>query len=426
MRLRATTAWAVTVLLAAVGCAKTDAGRDTGTGAGGSADGPSTPAPMALDFVRGGTRLLAMGYSSNEARVFRTFHDSQLDFDCEFVSAGEGSDERCVPRARVTVVYTDEDCTELAGWVDYGNGSDPGTAVSSAPRQVATSCPGQPPAPRGTYRLGEQISNEVFGGPSVPLFERSESGCRTAQPPGKVAPPTYRLIPLSEDELARGKRVSVDLGAGLRLVRLIGDDGAELNLGLTSNDGTPCALQRDGECVPEPIARPAPASEGKFITALNADCSEPAYEAPYWANCGDAKYGVEDDGIQPLRVHALKKVTPYFSWQLALPITEALTYNCMRFDDGGVAPPAAPDRDVTGTLPTAATVRLGDGPLYVDWYSRGQSQLLPVTGSFVNGAGEKCQITADVNGTERCAKLDSGGDAVGELTAYPEVTWGPL
>jgi hypothetical protein len=220
--------------------------------------------------------------------------------------------------------------------------------------------------------------------------------------------------------------VSVDLGDGLRLTRLIADDGAELNLGMTGRDGTPCALQRDGECVPEPVAHPAPASSGKFVTALNADCSEPAFEAPYWANCGDAKYGVQDDGVQPVRIHALEKASPFYSWQLTLPVTEALTYSCQRFDEIGVVAPAAPVRDVTGTLPTAGRLRRGAGPLYVDWYSRGQSQLLPVATNFVNDAGQPCQIRPADDGTERCAIVDDWDEVVGDLAAYPEVTWGPL
>jgi hypothetical protein len=177
--------------------------------------------------------------------------------------------------------------------------------------------------------------------------------------------------------------------------------------------------------VPEPIARPAPANAGKFTTALNADCSEPAFEAPYWDNCGEAKYGVQDDGVRPVRVHTLKKASPSFSWQLTLPITEPLTFSCLRFEDSAIAAPRAPERDVTGTLPAASRLRRGAGPLYVDWYSRGQSELLPVA-SFVNEAGEPCQIKRAEDGSERCAIVDERGEVVGELAGYPEVTWGRL
>lgn len=381
-----------------------------------------------------------MGYSSNDARVFRTFHDSQLDFDCEFVSAADGTEQICVPRSRVTVVYTDPDCREPAGWLERSDGSSTGDAVSSGPGAPVTSCPGETPAHRDAYRIGELLAEErVPGELGLRLFERSQGGCHTATPPGKVAPPTYRLTPLSESDLARGKRVSLDLGAGLRLARLVADDGAELNLGVTGSDGTACELQRDGECVPEPIARPSQESSGKFLTALNPDCSEPAFEAPYWSNCGDAKYGVQDDGVQAPRVHALKKAVPSFSWQLTIPITDPLTYSCMRVDESALAAPTAPDHEVTGTLPVAGKLRRGAGPLHVDWYSRGETELVPVLADFrraspgvipapefVDDTGKPCEIRSADDGTERCAVIDGMGQVVGTLTAYPRVIWGRL
>jgi len=394
---------------------------------------------MALEFVRGGSRLVKMGYSLNEARVFHTFHDQQLGFDCEFVSASEGDEERCVPRRLVTVVYTDADCSEPAGWFTQLGDAEPGEAVSSAPRSPGTNCPGQPPPHRDAYRRGERLTEETIGSPRSQLFERSESGCRSAQPPGKVTPATYRLTPIDERELVRAERVSLDVGGGLRLTRLIADDGAALNLTMTSRDGIPCEVQRDGECVPEPIARPAVENSGKFSTALDADCSSPAFEAPYWANCGDPKYGVEDDGEHPPRVRVLEKANAWYSWQLTLPVTDPLSYSCIRYDASGVVTPSAPGRDVTGTLPTAGKLRRGTGPLYVDWYGLGPSELVPVLAdfrraspgvvpapAFVNEAGQPCEIRAADDGTERCAMVDAAGEVLGELTMYPRVSWGPL
>jgi len=440
MRLRATTAWAVTVLLASVGCARTDGGSasepGTGTGAAGADDGP---APMALDFVRGGSRLAAMGYSSDDAQAFATFHDRQLDFDCEFVSATGTDEQRCVPRALVRVVYTDADCSEPAGWLQRSAGAQSGTAVSSAPPESTTNCPGQLPPHRDAYRVGELIFEESVENLDVPLFERGASGCHTATPPGKLAPDTYRLTPLPERELVRGERASIDLGSGLRLTRLIADDGAALNLGATTSDGTPCELQRDGECVPEPIARPSFDNSGKFSTALNADCSVPAFEAPYWANCGDPRYGVQDDGTHPPRVHEVEKVSAYFSWQITLPVTDPISYSCLSFDASGVVAPAAPVREVTGTLPSADQQRRGTGPLHVDWYVRGQSQLLPVLAdfrraspgvvpapAFVNDAGVPCEIRPATDGSEHCAVVDPAGQVGGEIDSYPVVRWGEL
>src|SRR3954467_1115187 len=113
MRLRAPSGWAVSVLLAVVGCGQTRG--VPAPGGGGATSGNDEPV-MALDFAQSGSRLVALGYSSNEAQVFRTFHDTELGFDCSFVPDAAGLHERCAPSAGVTVVYTDAACTELAGW----------------------------------------------------------------------------------------------------------------------------------------------------------------------------------------------------------------------------------------------------------------------------------------------------------------------
>ena len=119
MRLRATAGWAVTVLLAAAGCGQTSGTNDTGSGTGGSDTDPEPGVgTMSLDYVRSGTRVVALGYSSNEARVFRTFHDQELGFDCSFVPDAAGQSQRCVPNQQVPLIYTDADCKEPAGWVE--------------------------------------------------------------------------------------------------------------------------------------------------------------------------------------------------------------------------------------------------------------------------------------------------------------------
>jgi hypothetical protein len=48
-----------------------------------------------------------------------------------------------------------------------------------------------------------------------------------------------------------GQAVAVQTSGGLRLRRLVAEDGAEANLGVTLADGTACTLQRDGSCVAE-------------------------------------------------------------------------------------------------------------------------------------------------------------------------------
>ncbi len=441
MRLRVSKGWAVTVLLASVGCGRTGGVSDTGSGAGGEDGGPVV---MALDYVQSGSRLVALGYSSNEAKLFRTFHDAQLGFDCVFVPDAAGEQQRCVPSSSATVVYTDAACTEPAAWSErlWGDDWRVGDAVSGVANVVADvgrSCPGEAPPHRAAYRLAQQLSEEVIGAPAFSLFQLRDSRCQPASLPAKVTPPVYRLVPLAESELARADRVSLNVGEGLRLTRLLADDGAALNLGVTGTDRTPCEFQRDGECVPEPIARPASAGAAGFTTALNADCSKPAYQAPFPTACGTASFGVDDDGQRPLQVRALEKPTALFSWEIALPVTDPLSFRCDARTTYASEQVAAPGRDLTGTLPTAHKLRRGVGPLHVDWFSVGQSELLPVladsrraspgvvpTAEFVNAAGQACQVMPADDGTLHCAVVDDTGNPVVDLTTFPEVVLGPI
>jgi hypothetical protein len=403
------------------------------------AQGSDDESIQGLMFARSGTRLVALGYSSNEARIFRTFHDQQLGFDCDFTSTPSSDDQRCVPSAQVEVVYTDAACSEPAGWIE-GWGGQPveRDIVSGRPHDVAPLCPGDAPPHRTAYRVGEQLSEETVGAPPIPLWRRSSEGCTVASPPGKVTPAVHRLLPLDEASLARGERRSVKVSDDLRLTRLIADDGAELNLGVTSADGTPCELQRGGECVPEPIARPGSAYEGHFWTALNADCTESAFNVPYPASCGVAKLGVQDDDVRPYKVWSLIQPSVAYGWQVATPATDPVSFSCqpLASEDGQLT---APDRDLTGTFPRANKLRRGTGAIHVDWHSVGENELLPVlldwrhaspgivpTAQFVNDAGKVCQILPAEDGALRCAMVDEQGEIVGDPRAYPEVLEIPL
>src|SRR5690349_15931973 len=127
MRLRALAGWATTVLLGTLGCGQTSGTRDTGSGAG-DEDPDIGTASMSVDYVKSGTRVVALGYSSNEARLFRTFHDQALGFDCNFVPDAAGQSQRCVPNQQVPLVFTDAECQEPAGWIERWGGEEVATA----------------------------------------------------------------------------------------------------------------------------------------------------------------------------------------------------------------------------------------------------------------------------------------------------------
>ena len=405
----------------------TDAG--SGAGSGGGGDGPPV---MSLDFARSGTRVRALGYSSNEARVFRTFHDQELGFDCTFVSDEAGRDQRCVPTPEVTMVYTDASCTEPAAWAD---GPQRPLAVGEAVRGGGSdelTCPGDAPLHRDAYRVGERLREESIGGSPNGLFQLYGGRCQAASPPAKIFPAVVRLIPIPEGELARGHRARVDVGGGLALTRLLADDGAEVTLGVTGTDGTACAFQRDGECVPEPIARPASLLSDKFYTALNADCSAPAFDMPYQLACGVPKYGVDDDGGRP-RVRAMAPAAAVFGLDLIVPVTEPISYSCAPKEVATYAWVAAPGQDVSGTFPAASTLRRGAGPLHVDWWSVNQRALLPIgadpgqgpwgsvpTAQFVDTSGRACDVVTAADGTLHCVTAEQrASDA--DPSTLPEV-----
>jgi hypothetical protein len=391
---------------------------------------------MSLDYVRSGTRVVALGYSSNEARVFRTFHDQELGFDCNFVPDAAGQSQRCVPNQQVPLVFTDMECKEPAGWIERWGGEEVaavGDAVTGQSNaRWRESCPGDLPEHLPAFRVGEKLAEEAIATFPLPVYEMRDDKCQPAQIPGKVAPATYRLVPLPEGELARGERVSVKVSEGLRLTRLIADDGAELTVGVTGADKAPCALQRDGVCVPEPIAQLQLLNDGGHAyNALNNDCSAPAFTLPYPSACGTGKFGIEEDGVNPPKVRALEAVAAYFRWDLVLPVTEPVSYQCASHPVTQTDRVWAPGRDVTETLPRATKLRRGTGPLHVEWFAVGQRELWPVgynsaapgvpTAAFVNEAGKVCTIRTADDGSLRCAQMDDSGELVADLMTFPEV-----
>jgi hypothetical protein len=392
---------------------------------------------MALEFARSGSRLLAMGYSADGAKAFRTFHDQRLGFDCDFAAASSADELRCVPSAHVKVIYRDAECTRPAAWVQRYDGLETNDAVSSTATMAL--CPGDVAPHRESYRLGKQLSEETLDSSSGPaMFETSSAGCGPAGIPGKIAPASFELIPIDEAELARGVRASLKVSDSLRLSRLLAEDGAELSLGVTTLGGVPCEFQRDGSCVPEPIARPFLAGSGKFRRALNVDCSVPAFVTPFPTECGQPVVGLLDEGGGAPRFYSLEKPSAVFAWDVVLPITNEVTFGCMPLPSE-VDDAAAPARELTGTFPKADTAHAGDGKLQVAWRMAGDNQLLPVLADptlaspgvvpmpdFKDEGGQRCVVVPAEDGSERCVRPEAGGSVPANLTSYPEVTWGPL
>jgi len=392
---------------------------------------------MGLDFARSGSRLVAMGYSSNEAKVFRTFHDQQLGVDCDFVASASGAEQLCVPTATAMVAYTDADCTEPTAWLIWNEFEEGDIISAAAPASPLSTCAGDTPLYRATYRVGEKLSDESLPTADGPPYQLQAGKCQHAYPPAKLTPATYRLTPIADSELVAAKQVSVKVTDSLRLTRLLAEDGAELNLGATDTARAPCQFQRDGECVPEPVAvSAAPATSSQFWEALNADCSDAAFEGPWTPECGESKFGVSDDGVSKPRIFAMVPTNGAFAWTMDTPPTNPVTYSCMPAPSQ-LTNLLAPGRELTGTLPSVGQTRTGTGPLHVDFYGNSGNRLLPMQvdsqiargavpmATFVNEDGKPCQIMKADDDTEHCALAD-GSITIYDLKTYPEVVWGPL
>jgi hypothetical protein len=231
--------WVGVVLLgsSALGC-----GQVTGANAG-------SGLPASTDryaFAKNGDRVLALGYLSEGVAQFRVLHDQQLDFDCEFTPGTACRDPHCVPKRSAQLIFLDSNCSQPATWILY-QAEHVGDWVSIF--QVQSECPGQG-YPRETFEIAEEIYPESTGGSRPPVYELQGTTCATAYPPAKSIPAVNRLIPHADSELVAATRVSLDVGGGLRLSRLLGEDGSEFTAAVTNAAGETCSVQADGQCLP--------------------------------------------------------------------------------------------------------------------------------------------------------------------------------
>ena len=201
-------------------------------------------------FAKSGERVLALGYESEGVSQFRTLHDQQLGFDCELMNGKICGDLHCVPKrsARPELIFLDANCSQPATWILFQQGAGVGEWVTF--ERELSECPGQVFVPE-TFEIAEEIYPESSGGPLPPVYEWKGTSCAPAYPPAKSIPAVNRLIPHADSELAAAKAVSLDVGGGLWLSRVIGEDGSELTVGVTNAAGEACTVQSNGECVPK-------------------------------------------------------------------------------------------------------------------------------------------------------------------------------
>jgi hypothetical protein len=191
-----------------------------------------------------GERLTALGYQAGEAVQFRHFHDELLGFDCRFAADAAGV-LRCFPQHGARVVYLDAACTQPAI-------RDHGVSRGEWVVESNSSCPGEMPTYAGVYAVGEQIYEAaIVGSEDYQVYERAGADCIVAAPGAKSNPSVHALVAKEASELVSGRIVSFETSGGLRVQRVVAEEGAEATLGVALADGTACTLQRRGICLAE-------------------------------------------------------------------------------------------------------------------------------------------------------------------------------
>ncbi|HET9954666.1 MAG TPA: hypothetical protein VFQ61_09180 [Polyangiaceae bacterium] len=377
-------------------------GQTSGLGGSGPAWAPDAR------LVESGTRLKAVLYTGGGTEVFRHFHDEKLGFDCEFVEAANG-DVRCVPSTVAVLSYLDASCREPATFLDFGHLPKEGDWVRADAWGSAGSCPFSLPDFAETYRIGERVYDEqVPGNERQLVYGMVDSQCQVVTSRhGKIDPPVHRLIPVPREELVSARRQRWVASEQFNVVSLQAEDGASLTLGVETHDGAPCALQRDGRCVPH-VPAIMEDVRAPYSHALDSSCSQPAYAIPIAERCGTPEYAVRFSETGQIRVHELAPANTVYS---LLPGRFGTEYCTAVVEAPGTY--FGLGADVTETLPQAIPVRLGEGPLWTESFTA--SKGLPPLGTgrplqqqtFIDATGAPCQPVLAMDSTLRCLRTQN-------------------
>jgi hypothetical protein len=363
----------------------------------GGVGGGEEPIHFRMPYAKSGQRLHMMGYAADGAEQFQYVEDTRFGEQCVFVQSADGKGLLCLPKAQTNlVIYADEQCTDPVVAIPA---SDPVAKNITVLDQRWTQCPGSFQPHRSTYRIGEEIPPDLttFDG-VAPTFVLQENGC---QPWGfkGAAPTLYHASLSADDEFVSAHAETVNLGSDFVLTRIVSDDGAELTHSLASANGTACALQEDGQCVPEPLA----VNSGDFV---DDTCQRLALYSPYYYldGCGDPKYTVTKDS-GGVHVFDLMPASPVY-WVTGVNMMNQCGHSA---DNGKFY-----DRreDVTASFKKYDRFTVGAGRLKLDviaWQNPGAAEEDPVplgarqaSGVFRLSDGRPCSVRAASDGTSRC------------------------
>ncbi|HET9960510.1 MAG TPA: hypothetical protein VFQ61_38835 [Polyangiaceae bacterium] len=382
-------------------------GGEPATQGGAPTGGQGGEITMRLPIAKSGQRLKMMGLVANGAEQFQFIQDQKLGVECLFVEDGTEGGLVCVPSTGYSVVYTDEACQEPA--LAFGQGTNPPRQMPKYVSDVSAGslpCAGTFEPYRASFEVKEKIS--FTPDPQQLVVNRIINGrCQPSLFTAKTPPDSmYRLRRVPDEELVHAHREVTPFSKTLAVGRARAEDGAELTYGTLGLGDEPCALQLDGECVPEPVAHETTAN-----TFLDDECTERASSIRYHG-CGTPRYAVRPapDGVHIFEVGpATKLYKKSAEFQSTTPLC--------KWGSGGSSVDLSLQREVTGTLPTfGKVVRTGRGPLFLQtsvWENASGSEAYVLAvhqlpQDFLLADGRTCTAREASDGTWRCAIATPG------------------
>jgi hypothetical protein len=315
-----------------------------------------------VPYATSGTELWALGYADDGAVFFKTMRDTRLGADCTFEQT-EAGEWLCSPTKKQSLIYLDAECTEPAS--EQAAFTTPTGEVFGLNTTSASPSGGSDtvlvPTHAPVYRVAEEVfksnGETTFAEETLSIYEGSATQCRGPRIANRhvvVKPPSiFRVAPVADAELVKATIRDIPLKGGFTLERLVTEDGAQLS-GHLRVGGKACELQRDGRCVPTPVAEP-------FLFA-DADCSEYAFRLANGANTGATLYGVEPIPIDTPQVYELTPTTAVYS-------TQASSGGCESVDvSNGAFVYYRRGRNVTEELSKLDTVQFGTAGLSPLWF----------------------------------------------------------
>jgi hypothetical protein len=341
-------------------------GGSAGTAGSGEAGASGTPgeAGSLLPSHGKGTRLDVKELRSGDMPpVFVGFHDTELEVDCRFVRASDGT-QRCLPPytpsipLRALQMFLDDDCSVPVAIGDSG-------CVAGEDAYFTETAPSAGQCAERT----ELVFRATLLEQGVPLFTNASGDCVAQGSTGGTLH-YFGIEEADPGDFVEGRVEIVETPTRLSVQRMVAEDGAFQTLALADPSvGSECRVfERDGLtfCVP------APAFSGRDYRAADDECSVPLS----LATCSEPLYIADIDS-----------------------------------GDGYVFAEAGPEH--TGTVyggTNACDVVTGEGPFYAIGASVPTSEFSNVT-SARRGTGRlRHLVYADHQGTELAA-----GAAVGSF-----------